>query len=61
MTVEEFRAIREKKSLEIVGMNGKQLHEYFKKGADAFEKDVYEMRKKDTEMEKEQKKNNIYS
>jgi len=55
MNLQEIRAIREKKSLEIVGMNGKQLHEYFKKGADVFEKDVFEMRRKNTEIEKEQK------
>ena len=45
MTVEEVRAIREKISLETVGMTTDELHAYFAKGAVKMEKRIAEIRK----------------
>ena len=44
MILDEIRAIREKQSLETIGMTTEQLHAYFSKGADALEKMMKEIR-----------------
>ena len=38
MTLEEIRTIREKQSLETIGMTTEQLHEYFSKDANNLKK-----------------------
>ena len=45
MTLDEIRTIREKQSLETIGMTSEQLHTYFSKGADCLEKMIEEKRK----------------
>ena len=46
MTVDEVRAIREKKSLETVGMSVSELNAYYSKGANEVQKRIDEIRKK---------------
>ena len=45
MTVEEVRAIRERKSLETTNMTAKELRAYFAEGADKAEKRIAEIRR----------------
>ena len=45
MTVDEIRAIREKTSLETIGMNTEELHLYFAQGARDIERRIVEIRK----------------
>ena len=45
MTVAEVRAIREKQSLETIGMTKEELQAYFAKGAGEIQKMVDEIRK----------------
>ena len=44
MTVDEVRAIREKKSLETIEMTTKELNAYFNNGAEAIKKMIEEVR-----------------
>ena len=46
MFIDELRVIREKRSLETLGMTTEQLNFYYKKGADEMMKIIEEMRKK---------------
>ena len=46
MTVDEVRAIREKKSLETVGMSVSELNAYYSKGANEMQKRIDAIRKK---------------
>jgi uncharacterized hydantoinase/oxoprolinase family protein len=45
MTVAEVREIREKQSLETIGLNTEELHDYFAKGASKIQFIIDEMRK----------------
>ena len=45
MTVDEVRAIREKKSLETIGMTTEELSSYFSKGASEIQRMVDKIRK----------------
>ena len=45
MTLEEIREIREKMSLEIVGMTTEEINNYYKVGKEEFLNDIAEMRK----------------
>ena len=45
MTVDEVRAIREKKSLETVGMSVSELNAYYSKGATKAQQMIDEIRK----------------
>ena len=46
MTVDEVRAIREKMSLETIGMTSEELHQYFTQGAADIKQRIEEIRKK---------------
>ena len=46
MTVDEVRAIREKTSLETIGMTTEELNQYFAQGAADIERRIAEIRKK---------------
>jgi len=43
MTVDEVRAIREKKSLETIGMTTEELNKYFDKGANEIQEMINEI------------------
>ena len=49
MTVDEVRAIRERKSLETTGMNVSELNAYFSLGAKEMKKKIDEARKSNAE------------
>jgi len=44
MSIEEIRTIKEKMSLEAVGMNANELHSYYSKGAREIQKMINEVR-----------------
>jgi len=49
VTVEEVRAIKEKKSLETTGMTGEELSAYYAKGATEMQKLIDEIRDGDSQ------------
>ena len=49
MTVDEVRAIRERKSLETTGMSVSELNSYFSVGAKEMQKKIDEARKRNAE------------
>jgi len=46
MTINEVRAIRERTSLETIGMNTEELRRYFAQGATDIERQIADIRKK---------------
>ena len=52
MTLEEIKKIREKQSLETIGMTTEEASAYFKKGADYIKKIMEELKQKKSDTEK---------
>ena len=51
MTLEEIKAIRERKSLETIGMTTEEAAAYFKKGADNIKKIMEELKQEKAKKE----------
>ena len=53
MFIDELRTIRERQSMETLGMTTEQLNDYYKKGSDEMMKRIEEIRKEKTKMAKQ--------
>ena len=52
---DELREIRERQSLKVIKMTFEERKEFFRKGAEAVQKEIDELRKRDVEISKQTK------